>query len=186
MREVKNQMKQIKQWHEIDNTEFDVKRTYEKSELAKQQLTSAIWLFLNGIDFSSAITLAGAAGNILHSLVEHQSKQPTLEYARLLCRKLVGYVPKRSKYLKHFGDLTGINSLKHMSVGGADTIEIDLEDSAEMAITRATLDFIKLYGDTEARRNPAVNSFMQYLWVTHDGENKMKEFEALPDELKKP
>ncbi|QQG36637.1 MAG: hypothetical protein HYS17_02355 [Micavibrio aeruginosavorus] len=173
----------IKDWSEIDNKEFDVKRTFEKSELAKDQLRTAIWLFLNRIDFASAITLAGAAGNILHALVEHQNKQPTLEYGRLLCSKLIGHVPGRSKYLKNFGDLTGINRLKHMSAECPDTIEIDLEKCAETAITRAVLDFIKLYGDAEARSNPAVNSFMQWLWVLH-GERMMKEYGPLLEGLK--
>lgn len=177
-------MRRVKDWSEIDNKEFDTERTFEKSELAKQQLKTAIWLFLNHIDFTSAITLAGAAGNILHALVEQENKQPTLEYGRLLCSKLIGYVPKRSAYLKNFGDLTGINRLKHMSAKCPDTIEIDLEKCAEIAITRATLDFINLYGDTEARNNPAVNSFMQWLWVIHDGEKMMKEYEVLPKELK--
>ncbi len=176
-------MRPIKNWSEIDNKAFDKERTFEKSELAKEQLRTAIWLFLNRIDFTSAITLAGASGNILHALVEQQNKQPTLEYCRLLCSKLVGHVPGRSKYLKHFGDLTGINRLKHMSEKCPDTIEIDLEKSAETAIIRAVLDFIKLYGDAEARNNPAVNSFMQWLWV-HDGEKMMKEYAALPEELK--
>ena len=77
-------MRPIKDWSEIDNKEFDKEQTFEKSELAKEQLRTAIWLFLNGIDFTSAITLAGASGNILHALVEQQSKQPALEYCRLL------------------------------------------------------------------------------------------------------
>lgn len=177
-------MHTIKDWGEIDNKEFDVEQTFEKSELAKEQLRTSIWLFLNQIDFVSAITLAGAAGNIFHALVEQQNKQPTLEYGRLLCSKLIGYVPRRSKYLKNFGDLTGINCLKHMSEKCPDTIEIDLEKCAETAITRASLDFIKLYGDTGARNNPAVNSFMQWLWVVRDGKKMMKEYEALPEELK--
>jgi len=174
----------IKNWKEIDNKEFDIEKTFEKSELAKDQLRTAIWLFLNRIDFASAITLAGAAGNIFHALVEQDNKKPTLEFMRLLCDKLIGYVPGR-KYLKHFGDLTGINNLKHMSLDCPDTIEIDLEKCAETAITRPVLDFIKLYGDAEARRNEAVNAFMQYLWLTHDGEKMMKEFEKLPAELKR-
>ncbi len=86
-------MRPIKDWSEIDNKEFDKEQTFEKSELAKEQLRTAIGLFLNGIDFTSAITLAGASGNILHALVEQQNKQPTLEYCRLLCSKLIGHVP---------------------------------------------------------------------------------------------
>lgn len=81
-------MKKVKDWHEIDNKEFDVEKVYDKRDLAQDQLRTAIWLFLNRIDFASAITLAGAAGNILHALVERQNKQPTLEYTRLLCSNI--------------------------------------------------------------------------------------------------
>jgi hypothetical protein len=175
----------IKDWSELDNKEFDVVKIYEKRDLAKDQLRSAIWLFLNRIDFASAITLAGAAGNIFHALVEQHGKQPFLEYARLLCDKLIGHVPSKNKYLKHFGDLTGINPLKHMSLKCHDTIKIDLEKSAEVAIAKAVLDFIKLYGDEETRKNEAVNTFRQWLWVTHDGKKMMEEYETLPAELKR-
>ena len=175
----------IKDWSDVAHKEFDVTKTYKKSELAIDQLRTAIWLFLNRIDFASAITLAGAAGNILHVLVEQQGKEPTLEHTRLLCDKLIGYVPKKNKYIKHFGDFTGINSLKHMSMKCPDTIEMDLEKCAKIAITRPVLDFIKLYGDAEARKNEAVNAFMQWLWVTHDGEKMMEEYNSLPAELKR-
>jgi hypothetical protein len=173
-------MKHITDWNQVNHKDLDVEQVYEKSDLAKQQLRTAIWLYLNHIDFASAITLAGAAGNILHALVEQQGKQPMLEYSRLLCSKLVGRVPARDGYLKHFGNITGINHLKHMSASCPDTIEINLEDSAETAITRATIDFIKLYGEND----PAIKSFWQRLWIVHDGENMMKQYEALPEEVK--
>ena len=175
----------INGWAEVDNKEFDVIRDHEKSELAKDQLRTAIWLFLNCIDFASAITLAGAAGNIFHALVKYQNKEPVLEHTRLLCDKLIGHTPSRQKYLKHFGDLAGINPLKHMRLTCPDTIKIDLENAAKMAITRAVLDFIKLYGDEEAKKNECVNAFMQWLWDSHDRKRIMEEYEALPEELKR-
>lgn len=175
-------MTKEKQWGDFDNKQFDVEKAYSKSDVAKEQLRTAIWLFLNRIDFSSAITLAGASGNILHKLVEGNRKQPVLEFTRLLCDKLIGSVPARTKYLKHFGDMTGINSLKHMSLDSPDTIEIDLEKSAEIAITRSVLDFMKLYGDTD----PVVRAFMNWLWVNRDGEKMVEAYKALPEDLKRP
>ena len=175
----------INDWSEISHKELDTIKTYEKSEIANDQLRTAIWLFLNKIDFASAITLAGAAGNILHALLERQDKEPLLEHTRLLCNQLFGYLTKRKKYIKHFGDLTGINHLKHMSINCPDTVEMDIEKCAETAITRATLDFIKLYGEAEARKNEAVNSFMQWLWITHDGEKITEAYKKLPEDLKR-
>jgi hypothetical protein len=141
-------------------------------------LTSGqIKLFLNKVDYASAITLAGAAGDILHHQVIFSSKIPLLEETRLFCKELIGSVPKRSKYLKHFGDFTGINRLKHKSKECPDVIVIDLEKSAELAITRAILDYIKLYGDTD----PYVIRFMNFLWVTK-GARIMEGCRTLPEE----
>ncbi len=77
--------------------------------------------------------------------------------------------------------MTGINSLKHMSLDSPDTIEIDLEKSAEIAITRAVLDFMKLYGNTD----PFVRAFMNWLWVNHDEEKIVEAYKALPKDLKR-
>lgn len=171
----------INSWKEISHSWADKEQDYKKSDLAKQQLHTAIFLFLNRIDFASSITLAGASGEILHKLVEFEGKKPFLEHARLLCNHIIGHTPKQQKYIKHFRDITGIYPLRHMSKTCPDTIEIDLEDAAEKAISASVLDYTKLYGDEE----PIIKSFLNWLWVTKDGEKMMQAYEVLPDKIKK-
>lgn len=170
-------MKKIESWKEISHEWADKEETHYKSDIAISQLRTAIWLFLNEIDYASAITLAGAAGEILHQLVVFSNKAPLLEKTRLFCKELIGAVPKREKYLKHFGDLTGVNSLKHKSKTCPDSLIIDLKKSAETALTRAVLDFMTLYGD----KDPTTNAFMNHLWVTLDGPKMTAEFKTLKD-----
>jgi hypothetical protein len=48
---------------------------YHRSEIAKQQLHTAVLLFLNDKDLSSVITLSAAASNILSQLVRNSGKE---------------------------------------------------------------------------------------------------------------
>lgn len=52
-----------------------------KSDIAKSQLETAVWLLLDGRDRSSVITLAGAASGILDRLVRNAGKEPFVDYA---------------------------------------------------------------------------------------------------------
>lgn len=169
-------------WKEMDHSWANIEKTYSKNEIAKQQLFTAIWLFLNKIDFASAITLAGASGEILHKLLEFSGKQSFFEYGRTLFQKLFGHCAHpRSKYINHFRNQTGINPLKHKNKNDPDELVIDLEDAAEKAVCAAVLDYIKLYGEKE----PAIKSFLSYLWVMKDGQKMMDDYEPLIKQLKK-
>ena len=173
---------EISSWKEISHSWADKEIEYTKAHIAKQQLNTSIELFLGRVDFASAITLAGASGEILHKILELSGKKPFLEHARLLCQHIIGQTPARQKYKKHFKDVTGIYLLRHKEKNSShDELEIDLEDAAEKAITAAVLDYVKLYGDQE----PIIKSFINWLWVTKDGPAMMKTYEALPESVKK-
>lgn len=163
-------------WKEMSHSWADVEKTYSKSEIAKQQLDTAVWLFLNRIDLVSAITLAGASGEILHKLLKFNKRESFFEYGRTLPQKLFGYdAHKEEKYICHFRNLTGIHPLRHKYKDTPDELEIDIESGAEMAISAAVLDYIKLYGEKE----PIAISFLNYLWVAKDGQKMMKDYELL-------
>jgi hypothetical protein len=56
---------------------------YQKSQIATEQLKTAIFLFLNGGDPSSVITLAGAASVILERLLRNKgTTYPFIDFAR--------------------------------------------------------------------------------------------------------
>lgn len=50
-------------------------KKYHRNELARQQLKTAVMLFLNEKDLSSVITLSGASSNILSQLVRNYGKE---------------------------------------------------------------------------------------------------------------
>ncbi len=169
-------------WKKINHSWADIEKTYSKSEIAKQQLHTAIWLFLNRIDLPSAVTLAGAAGELLHKILEFSGQQSFFEYGRTLFQKLFGHdAHSKSKYINHFRTITGIYSLRHKGENCPDELEMDWEDASEKAITAAVLDHIKLYGDNE----PAIRNFLNYLWVVKDGQKMMKDYEPLIKQLEK-
>jgi hypothetical protein len=74
-------------------------RKYHKSEIATEQLKTAIFLFLTCRDSSSVITLAGAASNILERLVRNEGKTPFIDYARNIPNVLGGFsrLPREQK-----------------------------------------------------------------------------------------
>lgn len=124
-------------------------KQYHKSEVAAQQLKVAVSLFLNKVDLSSVITLAGAAGNILTQLVKNAGQEPFIDYVRRVHNLRKKNTPSREKY-KHFIDrILGVSAHKHMSDKDSEFIDLDLQQCAEDALLAAIADYVKLYGHHE-------------------------------------
>lgn len=149
---------------------------YNKIDIAKRQLMTAVALFLKGMDRSSVITLAGAAGNIFEKLVRNEGKEPFVDYACDVCHYLTGYRPKRRSYLHHINTVFGINAHKHMSEEDQETVELDLEKMAVDALAKAVSDYIKLEGQKE----PFINAFLSWTWKNLDGPAIMNKFKKNP------
>lgn len=154
---------------------------YSRLDLAARQLETAVWLFLEGKDRFSVITLAGAASGILTQLVLNAGKQPFADYGRLIAKEITGVEPPRSKYVRDVNLRFGVDVLKHHAAGDPLTIELDVIDAAENAITRALCDYIELCG----QELPFVKAFLQYTWVTRNGPEVMKAYDAQPDHVKR-
>jgi hypothetical protein len=154
---------------------------YCKLDLAARQLETAVWLFLEGHDRFSVITLAGAASGILTQLVLNAGKQPFADYGRLIAKERTGVEPKRSKYIRDVNLRFGVDLLKHHAANDPPTIELDEHIAAENAVTRAVCDYIELCG----QELPFVKAFLQYTWVTRNGPEVMKAYEAQPDRVKR-
>lgn len=153
---------------------------YNKRDIAKVQLMTAVRLFLLGKDRSSVITLAGAAGTILDRLVRNEGKETFVDYACRVHRELVGYTPKRQSYSHHINKKLGIIEHKHMGEEDQETVELDLEKMAFDALNRALADYITLAGQEE----PFVRSFLSWAWENKDGPKAMGEFMKVPKRLK--
>jgi len=114
-----------------------------KLDIAVKQLETAIDLFVDRGDYISAITLAGAAEEILGVLVKRSGKHPSVDD---LCRSLIAkYVPTADP--KHIRDQylnKARNSLKHANRAKEDEIAIEVEQEAISMIARALNNLITL------------------------------------------
>jgi len=122
---------------------------FHKGDIAKTQLQTAVFMFLEGRDRSSVITLAGAASGILDTLVRRSGQEAFLDYAPRVYRDLGGQMPKRSAYLHHINTRLGVIAHKHLWEEDSDTIELDLEQKAADVLCRAIADYITLNGQEE-------------------------------------
>jgi hypothetical protein len=154
---------------------------YSRLDLATRQLETAVWMFLEGKDRFSVITLAGAASGILTRLVLNASKQPFADYGREINKEYWGHMPTREKYTRRVNLLFGIDALRHHSATDPLTLELDEATAAERAITRALVDYVELRGQDR----PFVKAFLQYTWIAHNGPEVMKAYESQPDRIKR-
>jgi hypothetical protein len=154
---------------------------YHKRQVSVEQLKTAILLFLNGRDLSSVITLAGAAGAILERLVRNEGKRPFIDFACNVANALSGTTPPRAKYNRYINNRLGINDHKHMSPNCPETVEIDLQESAENAITKAVADYVTLYG----QEDDFIKAYLSWTWVYRNGPKIMQDYRNLPARRKR-
>ena len=126
-----------------------------KIEIAEQQLLHAIELFCSGEKIVSAITLAGAAEEILGKLVARIGQANSLENEVKDQCELFEAAFGRTGEPKTFRDLenNARNELKHL--GSSDDVNLDLEQEAVSLIDRAITNFQLL----RPGFNPAFQAF---------------------------
>ena len=153
---------------------------FHKFDIARSQLETAVHIFLNQRNFSSVITLAGAASGILDELVRRAGKEPFVDYARRVHDAYAGKMPKRQSYFHHIEKLLGISAHKHLAETDAPTVEIDLEKRAIDSLTRAVSDYIALRGQDE----PFVQAFLGWTWENCNGKDLMEQYKAVPEKMR--
>lgn len=159
----------------------DITFKIHKREIAKSQLETAIVLFLNKTDYSSVITLSGAAGNILMQLVLNEGKRPFVDLGRDIANHYQGELLSRSTYKNRMQKLFGISHLKHMSETCDEVLELDLEDCAIKSLISTVHDYTTLFGQDE----PFIKAFLNWCWINKDGPGAMEFFNKLPGKFKK-
>lgn len=127
-------------------------RQHHKFDIATGQLETAIRLFLvDGCDMFSSVTLAAAAGEILHRLVLNAGKRPFVDdVARIGQLENPAQTEKRSSIISHIHRILRINELKHLDEKQAELVEFDVEESAIAAILKAMIDYHTLTGEHTA------------------------------------
>ena len=118
------------------------KKTYQRFQLAANQLETAIMLFLTKINKLSAITLAGAADVIFCELVNRDKKK---NFTDLLYEKENGK-RSREEIGTEINNLLYINALKHFDNGDEEYLELDVDECAVAAILKALANYNMLEG----------------------------------------
>lgn len=141
-------------------------KSYTRFELAENQLSTAIKLFVSGRDRFSAITLAGAADVLLSRLIMNQGKETFTQ--RIAKRDAAGGRPPVAAAVqgRAINDLLFINQLKHMDEGEEGFIDLDVNECALAAISKALVSYVALAGD----QKDIVLVFKAWAWQNLDRE----------------
>jgi hypothetical protein len=114
-----------------------------KPDIAKRQVETACALFLCGGDYLSVVTLAGAAEEILGSLLRRAGKSHMLDHLVTLDREL-----GRAREFKEVSDEVNRarNALKHACDASEDQVEI-APGEADAMLVRAIANYVVLTDD---------------------------------------
>lgn len=155
---------------------------YHKFDIARGQLETSIHLFLtDGADMFSAITLAAAAGEILHQLVLSAGKKPFVDYViKVNDFHNPGPTPARSSIISYIHKLLFVNELKHLDAKKAETVTFDAEECALAAILKAMADYKTLTGE----QTGAMKALLGWAYKNLDSAQIMERYEKAPPHLK--
>ncbi|MGM8063166.1 hypothetical protein [Vogesella indigofera] len=148
----------------------EIEETLSNLEIAHRQIERAIVLFLDDRDYVSALTLAGAAEEILGKLLKKEDKEHWLDSISKGALRALGFLEREfqtQEALKARKEIANIanrhkNIFKHYNDNGTVTLLVDVA-AAEM-IDRA----ISNYFDLTQRETGAMGKFKELvIW----GEN---------------
>jgi hypothetical protein len=151
---------------------FSGKCRYHKYDIATGQLETAIRLFLtDGCDMFSALSLAAAAGEILHGLVVNAGKEPFVDDIIKVNNALSpGKTPPRSAMIKHINKLLFVNELKHLDDRNEEFVDFDAEECALSLILKAINDYETFTG----KRSQSMEAFLAWTYINLDSAQVMK------------
>ena len=137
---------------------FDKLFQVNKLNIALHQLERAILLFLNENDLISALTLAGAAEEILGTYVKNKGIEPCIvAQAKLLKDQDLSALSEKEIKFLHLN--LARNALKHFHNEAEEHMALALETEAIALIVRGLDNVVKL----EIKFSKAMNDFV--LWV---------------------
>jgi hypothetical protein len=146
-------------------------QSYQRIDLAANQLETAIGLFISGRDRFSVITLAGAADGILSQLVINEGGENFIEFS---LKKDDDKTLTRSTLGAQVNDILRINELKHMDEDDDGYVVMDIEECALATILKAIANFVILRGHVDF-----VRAFLA--WVKLNLDPKIYNIDCNPD-----
>jgi chromosome segregation ATPase len=139
-----------------------------KTEVARRQIDTAIDLFLDGKDYLSVVTLAGAGEEVLGSLIARAGKKSMIDHLIDLDKKL----SKGGRQFKSVNqEINGFrNSLKHANDPTEDIVDVAEDQEHAIAMLASALtNFHELEGKLSVR----MEQF--YIWLE---ENRSELFDS--------
>jgi hypothetical protein len=121
-----------------------------KTELAHRQIDTAIDLFLDGKDYLSGVTLAGAGEEILGRLLARAGKKSMIDHLIALDKKLSNGGRQFKIVNQEINRFR--NSLKHAPDPGEDIIDVaEDQEHAIAMLARALTNYYELEGKLSVR-----------------------------------
>lgn len=154
---------------------------YSKKFVARSQVGTALWLFLDDRDRSSVITLAGAASGLLEELVRREGKESLIDYSCRLHGAIAGKTPKRAALRHHADKHLGIIAHKHLGPHEPSTVALDLERMAADALGRAVIDLMVIADPAD----PIVQNYFAWAKHAYDVEHMKRLYGQLPASMKR-
>jgi hypothetical protein len=111
-------------------------QTYNRVDLAREQLDAALSLFLEGRSLVSALTLAGAAEDVLGKALSHSGQQNSLELKYEIMEPILAM---RHQTKEDFirDENRALIAITHMASASDLSVTLDLEEAAYSMIVRA-------------------------------------------------
>lgn len=138
--------------------------TYDQIALAAEQLDVALEIFLSQRSYVSALTLAGAAEEILGHALKRAGGQNAVQYAYEGSTATHRFTHGRELEWKVFVDAENYarNAAKHVRRDEATTVDIDLQRAAMWMIVRACTNFDRLDLERTDRMREFDNWFCEH------------------------
>jgi len=120
----------------------------EKKDIALKQLRASANLFNEG-DYVSAITLSGAAEEILGKIAKKRNKPNQLENEVVYLKSIYEYLSGHSISNKELVSKINLtrNELKHNDSGINEWFETDFENEAAMIFVKAVKNYFTCYSE---------------------------------------
>jgi hypothetical protein len=141
-------------------------QTYNRIDLATEQLGLAISLRLKRKSLVSALTLAGAADEIPSKALSHRGQQNSLD-RKYETMELIGHQTKED-FIKN--ENAALNAIKGMASANDASVTLDLEEAALWMIVRACHNHDLLGLPRTAKIREFENWFDEH--VVGEGENQ--------------
>jgi len=128
-------------------------QAYRRIKLAEEQLDVALELFLSKRSLVSALTLAGAAEEILGQALKFRGKRTTLEFEHSAIEQVETFLRRQPFLWKDFiNEKNRVrNAAKHMREQSEAEVIADLEDEALWMLVRACDNHKRLDLDSTSR-----------------------------------